>query len=1007
MEEKNNLFEILNDESVEQYPELSVVGWIDNGDKYIKVSGIIDLLYRYNDEWYILDYKTDGNKDSLEKYKIQIQTYQWMVKQLYNIEANGQIYFSAFNELVSVDWNDDYFTKIFQNASNPFHFTKHLSLMDLSSIKKIILQEKNENILIINYTKYQSDNMRRTLSNEKLLSPNIKIKNINEIIRSQVVNGKKMSPSLLQLAVSTIVSENEKRGTIKILSKAISENEQYNDEIVKFDDKNIVEKFNNLKEEKQLITNSDILKNFIKNNDYSDKIVIMNGFFEITDEKVKLYKGISKQSKKFYFIDNFDDNKVKNEFEYDVSVWDKKVKLPNKKTDQVCKLCYSIYEEVEQLANDILSIPDWKNKIDEMKITTSSMQRYLPILKNTFSEYGIPLRIVIGASLIEYPIAQFILKIVKLMQSYENWQDIRDLIFDPFFIVDNEKYYNFDKWVRENGFEKYIQIKENIIPEQKDIFDEITKVIEEKLRVKNNVFDIEKKLNEFIDNYKIFEKNEDNDQNSKVLEKVLKIAKTITENYSIMGLTGNIKDFTIDLKERLMEETMAVKEQKYGFELLGFFDTINLKAEKLFVLGMVEGDYPIKKGNNIFVKHENNYGFQREVYLLKHWMKLGNKVQYYSSEKNSKGDALQPSTFMEYVKIQKVYVNFTNSRKNHYIKYYNKKISTDEKKNVIERHNDYLGIGDKKYIGKTADCKDDKLVFSVGSMDDLLKCPMKYWFGHKLHLNAIDGEKMDKANLGIIIHKVLENFGRINGFELAKTNKVKAISRLKEIFEDIIEENEIKFKDDLILQKTFKNFNNNFEENGNNLFVKLIDWNLETFNNYDYINFEKQFEETVNYEGKELNVKLRIDKILESNNEDMIIATDYKTGNVNEKDTINKLSSQMILYYLILKKMYPKKKIALVFEKMKSFAKNKHGVSKFFGDVEHNSKFGKKVIKFVNNVNEKTEDDDVVLYEIMEFYFKQIEKIKNGEFYITDRIENNICNYCAYDKICRKNSLNQ
>jgi len=151
MEEKINLYKILNDKSVEQYPELSVVGWIDNNEKYLKISGIIDLLYNYKNEWFILDYKTDSDMMSLEKYKIQIQTYQWIVRQLFNIEAKGQIYFSAFNKLVSIDWRDEYFSKIFPEENDPFSMTKFSALMNLSAIKEIILKEKRGNILIINY----------------------------------------------------------------------------------------------------------------------------------------------------------------------------------------------------------------------------------------------------------------------------------------------------------------------------------------------------------------------------------------------------------------------------------------------------------------------------------------------------------------------------------------------------------------------------------------------------------------------------------------------------------------------------------------------------------------------------------------------------------------------------------------------------------------------------------------------------------------------------------------
>lgn len=998
-----NIFGILMDENNEQYPELPVVGWIDNGDKYLKISGIIDLLYKYEEEWYILDYKTDSDKNNLDKYKIQIQTYQWIVKQLYNIEAKGEIYYSALKELVSVEWNDEYFSKIFPDEKKSFEMTNFSPVMDLSAIKETILKEKEKDILIINYTKYQSENIKRQLSNENLLSPNIKIKNLNKIFREQDVNKKRLSPSLLRLAVSSIVGKNEKRGTIRLLSDAINENEKYKNTVINFPDKEIVGKFNKLKSKKKLVTSSDILRLFSENYDFSESVVIINGVFEISDEKFKLYEQISKRADKFYFIDNFKNNSTKNNFNYDISVWDE-VQLPKERSEQVCKICYSVYEEVEQLANDILSIPNWKNKIDEMKITVSSMNRYLPILKNTFSEYEIPLRFVAGKSLTEFPISQFILNIINLMISQENWHNVRDVILDP-FMNPNEEYFAFDKWVRGIGIEKFYQIDDEILPDKKTIFDEIKQFIVENIKVKNSLFSIDKKLNEFVENFKLIEALKDDDQSLKVLKRVLKIAKMISENYSILGMKGNIDDFAIEFKERLIEETMTFKEQEYGFEVVGFFDTIHLQAKKLFVLGMTENAFPLKNASNPFITQDNNYRFKREVHLLNQWIKLGDGVQYYSSERGVAGDVLQPSTFLEYVKTQKINVVSSNSRRDHYLKYCGKQIISDKNNNLIGRHNDYLGIGDKHFIGKTAECKNDKFVFSVTSMDDLLKCPMRYWFGHKLHLKPIDEVKVNKAEMGKIIHSVLEEFGKDGGFKIAKNDKKKSIEKLANIFEKKIQTENIDLKNDLILHNLYKNFSDNLIVDGNNLFVNLIDWNIEKFSDFDYEDYEKKFEGEVEYDNWKINLKIRIDKILQDEKQNIIMVTDYKTGDVNENNTRKMLSSQFILYYLALQKLYPNKSIVLVYEKLRSLKKKQNGFSKFFGDVKNNSSFRKNSIIFVNDKGEEVKNSDILLYRIMEFYFEQIEKMKRGEYFITDRTEENVCKYCEYDKICRKNSL--
>ncbi|MEA3500397.1 MAG: PD-(D/E)XK nuclease family protein, partial [Candidatus Marinimicrobia bacterium] len=524
-------------------------------------------------------------------------------------------------------------------------------------------------------------------------------------------------------------------------------------------------------------------------------------------------------------------------------------------------------------------------------------------------------------------------------------------------------------------------------------------------KVKNSLFSIGKKLNEFVEKFKLTEVLKDDNQSLNVLKRILKIVKTISENYSILGLKGNINGFAIEFKERLKEETMTFSEQEYGFEVIGFFDTIHLQAERLFVLGMTENDFPLKKVNNPFITQDNNYSFKREVHLFNQWMKLGNKVQYYSSERDAAGEVLQLSTFLEYVKIQKINMVSNNSRRNHYLKYYGKKIISDKDNNLIDRHNDYLGTGDKHFIGKTADCNDDKFIFSVPSMDDLLKCPMRYWFGHKLHLKPIDEVKVDKTTLGSVIHSVLEEFGKDGGFKIAKNNKEKAIEKIAEIFEERIQAEKIDLKNDLILHNLYKNFSDNLIEDGNNLFVNLIDWNIEKFSDLNYEDFETKFIDEVDFDNKKINLNIRIDKILQDEKQNMIMATDYKTGKVDENDTKEMLSSQFILYYLALKKLYPKKDIVLVYEKLHSLKKKENGFSKFLGDLKNNSSFGKKSIKFVNDKDEEVKSSDILLYKIMEFYFQQINKAKRGEYFITDRTEKDICKYCEYDKICRKNSV--
>jgi len=70
-------------------------------DKIIR--GTIDLIAFYDDRIVVIDYKTDTNKNYLEKYKIQIEVYKDVVKSIYkDRKVTGKIYFLSLDEVVEI-----------------------------------------------------------------------------------------------------------------------------------------------------------------------------------------------------------------------------------------------------------------------------------------------------------------------------------------------------------------------------------------------------------------------------------------------------------------------------------------------------------------------------------------------------------------------------------------------------------------------------------------------------------------------------------------------------------------------------------------------------------------------------------------------------------------------------------------------------------------------------------------------------------------------------------------
>src|SRR5690606_9677911 len=71
-------------------------------------TGFIDLLYRKGNEWFVVDFKTDGirseeqYKELVEKYSKQLERYSSAIKQLLGQDAKLSICFLDYNERVHV-----------------------------------------------------------------------------------------------------------------------------------------------------------------------------------------------------------------------------------------------------------------------------------------------------------------------------------------------------------------------------------------------------------------------------------------------------------------------------------------------------------------------------------------------------------------------------------------------------------------------------------------------------------------------------------------------------------------------------------------------------------------------------------------------------------------------------------------------------------------------------------------------------------------------------------------
>ena len=505
---------------------------------------------------------------------------------------------------------------------------------------------------------------------------------------------------------------------------------------------------------------------------------------------------------------------------------------------------------------------------------------------------------------------------------------------------------------------------------------------------------------------------DDDAESVAVLEKIASAANNLQNYYHILEWSPDKKAVKNDLINLLENTEIHLKEHNFGVEVIGFLDTLDLQPEKLFLLGMNENAFPITKATNPFLKKIPNYSWFMSARLLSHWNELGEKVKYFAPERDLDGAALQVSTLLENLTHKKTALaDLENlSHRNFLKKYYGKYISDFPNQRQIIRHNALLDSNISEFSGKTEPAKTTNLIFSSSSFDKLLQCPQKYWFATILKVRETDfNEKREnKKFLGNIVHKALEKFGKGNGFRILQTDFSAACNLLNEKIEEACSDFGVDPTKNLLLKNLFKIYRDNLvAESGSNVLVKLLKWNRQKFSGFQKGLFEQKFgmtkkdENSWNYfriSGKNLELSFRgiIDKILLFSDK-KIIATDYKTGKFNFKDTAEKLGSQFILYYLALQEHFPEAEIEIAVEQIKSLRKEEHGLSRFLKLDDTRKSF---VIPFGKK------DKEIALSEIIEYFLTVAAKVIVGEFQVAKKeLQQNVCKYCEFKGICRKNTL--
>ncbi|MCP4725317.1 MAG: Dna2/Cas4 domain-containing protein, partial [bacterium] len=1002
--------------SEEKYYELPVTGWFRIVNKLFQISGKIDLIYRIGSKWYVVDYKTSGSQKDRRRHELQVQIYLMIIKQLYNIEAEGKIYYSDMNKLESVGEESELTVQKFMPDDKLVVRNKDRS--DFICIEKILAGKYPGSTIIINPTKHNSLEVLKTLSAKRLIDPSIRITTLDNYIRSHNFSGTQNTTELRRLLTQKTLDDNEApRGKIDLLSKAFQKAESGDVELHR-DIEPVYEEYIKIKTEKSILSDPDIINKIRADIHFGDKRVILNKLHKTSREYFDLFRTISDKADQFYFIDNFNDDKISTKLKYNPSIWETSSPVTDMSSGQLYSKCHTIADEVENCAVMIRNIPRWEERTGQLKIAVSSMEKYVPLIKKIFDWYGIPVTVAKNEPVLERPAAQLLLRFIDLLENsaYPDWNTVANIILHPLFDHE-EEYFELDLWARTNGIRFFRDIPgavKNSIPDEKKRKDitEVYQKIETELskyalesaadliRIRDMIFsffadiDLKRQLNISRLSKGIYEKL------NTVLENILR-------NHHTAGIPGGLKVFKQELLQSLEEAEIPTKEQDYGIEVLGFMDTLHIDPDRLYILGLTEDEFPVKPLFNPYVENSTDYNWRLGLNLYRHWKSLGDSVHFFTSTRNNDDEPLQPSTFTEFLK-QSDHTERSNrdvlSPRDHYLLYSGRLIPEPaDDKNFISRHNAYFAKSVNEFRGKTEKAENSEFIFSPTSLDILLSCPMRYWFKKVLNIepSEFDETSKNQLNKGRALHTALDNFGKKAGFEILKSDLNKACSILDEELRQALALNDFNTEEDLITYYMLISYLRGLKDkNPDNVLIQLFEWNLDKFGNFDHAEFEKWIESPKAITGShsilndgDLLVKFKgkVDKLLIDNNTNTVTASDYKTGSVNMKDITGLWTSQFLVYYLVLKDNYPDHRVRLVYEQIKNFSNS--GLKCFSGDLDAEE-----------NRNGVLFDDDFIKDSkkvIMDF----CRKVLRGEFSITERFNRGRpCNICSYSGLCRKDS---
>ncbi|MBC8197097.1 MAG: UvrD-helicase domain-containing protein [Candidatus Marinimicrobia bacterium] len=955
----------------ECFPELWLQSIISSSDEKIIIllTGIIDVLYKRNNQWYVLDYKSGDSSKNNEAYTKQIQAYLQLVNHVFGIEAIGQILYLEDNKLITISNNKSLFSHLEQFDNNSFKFNP--SIIGMRDIQTPLIKKSNKTTIILSNSKRKRDFWFYLLIDKKL-NPNINIITYVDFKNQFITNNIKLPPPLVKRQIIINIFNNKlgefnlknRPGIVDMIYEAYESYFKTSCYIV-----NDLRKKYNLyihKLKKYGFSIGEVISENLdfgldKNTDYLFETPAV-----VTLEDKNIVNQL-KNNEKIIEFPIFNEVPVEKNQEFLLNQF--------KKSKNKWMQFNTIRDEIHFIGKKIIDLNKKGALYNQISIILPSMEEYLPILVGLFRSQGIPLSIRKTEPISEKPIIISLLSYCTLFNSNMfNWIDIKSWFESSLFqiiysdsSISSEVIYELDLLLRKKGLLKF---KLSQLDEMKsslknfENIDSIELLIDFLSHVKsssqkNSISIILNQLQN--SNYKTELIESDKIALDAFIKLINEIQSQIDEhhfNLSNVEILNEINHFITKIE-------FSPNSTDFGVEIISIMDSQNIANRFIFIPGMSRDVFPVRKKQNPFITLNDNLHEDANFQIFISWFKSVKNIYLSYPKINDKNELLEPTIFMNGInpKIMNDSILFDSEINliNTIGKLINPKTESKSLLKVINRHNAFVNNNiPEEYFGKIQNYnfKNMNREFSATSFDELFFTPYLYLLKRNWKLYEIDNNVSSSLTKGDFIHRVFEIFGNQNGWEINRKAKVKGTALLDEVIKiekKKIDKNLLPIIDELSLSNP-------------TIWELILKEELSFYPTLLHYKSELEFGSDnsnstpfliINHpEIGEIKFKGKIDRIDKSKDEKNIIIQDFKTGEIIWGDLSKDMSRQLFIYYLVVKQLFPEARIAVSYRKVKNITTRNFGFyNSFIIDDDINSYEDINIKNNNNHIYIKNEND--------------------------------------------------